>query len=233
MNRNVDIVINARTASTRISNKLLRPFCDTNLISIALDRMLELKDYNCYLAVADQELIDLYDKKYAGTHIQLLLRSPGAVTKGFNDYSVAWEHYNRVNGSHILCMNPCLPFVQPSTYIKAIQYFLKNDHIKTLTSVKSSENLFFYDNKIINAPKDGLIRTVQNMEIYEMAHAFHIFDKNYFMENGSFWDYSENNPAFFEINKIEAIDVDEPLDFIIAEKLYAEYGNTINLSDWK
>jgi len=233
MNRTVDIVINARTASTRIPNKLLRNFCDTNLISIALDRLSQLKEYNCYLAVADQSLIDLYKEKYSDTHIQLLLRSPEAVTRGFNDYSVAWEHYTRVKGSHILCMNPCLPFTKPSTYRNAIQYFLDNSHLKTLTSVKSSENLFFYGNKIMNAPLDGSVRTVENTKIYEMAHAFHIFDKEYFMKTGNFWDYTENNPGLFEISKIESIDIDEPLDFIIAEKLYKSFGNKIDISNWK
>jgi len=233
MNRTVDIVINARTASTRIPNKLLRNFCDTNLISIALDRMSKLEGYNCYLAVADQSLIDLYEAKYANTHIKLLLRSPGAVTKGFNDYKMAWEHYTRVQGTHILCMNPCLPFMQADTYRKAIKYFIEHPHLKTLTSVKSSENLFFCRDKIINAPADGSVRTVENTKLYEMAHAFHIFDKEYFMENGSFWDYTENNPSFFNISKIEAIDIDEPLDFVIAEKLYETFGNTIDLSDWK
>ena len=233
MDRNVDIVINARTASTRIPNKLLRNFCDTNLISIALDRLLQLKEYNCYLAVADQPLIDLYEEKYADTHIKLLLRSPEAVTKGFNDYSIAWEHYTRVNASHVMCMNPCLPFTQPSTYKNAIKYFLKNDNIKTLTSVKSSENLFFCGNKIINAPSDGLVRTVENTKMYEMAHAFHIFDKEYFMNTGNFWDYTKNNPGLFEISQIESIDIDEPLDFIIAEKLYKSFGNKIDISNWK
>jgi len=233
MDKTVDIVINARTASSRITNKLLRNFCGTNLISIALDRLSQLKEYNCYLAVADQPLIDLYEEKYADTHIKLLLRNPAAVTRGLNDYSVAWEHYTRVNASHVMCMNPCLPFTQPSTYRKAIQHFLANDNLKTLTSVKSSENLFFCDNKIINAPKDGSVRTVQNTKVYEMAHAFHIFDKEYFMSTGNFWDYSENNPGFFEISQIESIDIDEPLDFIIAEKLYQSFGNTINISEWK
>ena len=233
MNRTVDIVINARTASTRIPNKLLRDFCGTNLISIALDRMLELEDYNCYLAAADQPLIDLYNDKYAKSHIKLLLRKPEAVTKGFNDYKVAWEHYTRVEGTHILCMNPCLPFIKADAYRKAINYFLEYPYLKTLTSVKSSENLFFYRDRIINAPTDGSVRTVENVKLYEMAHAFHIFDKDYFMKNGSFWDYTEYNPSFFEIDGIESIDIDEPLDFILAEKLYETYGKDIDISDWK
>ena len=53
-----------------------------------------------------------------------------------------------------------------------------------------------------------------------MAHAFHIFDRDYFMEHEHFWDWSENNPSLYEIPDIEAIDIDEPVDFLEAEMLY-------------
>lgn len=232
-NKTISIVINARTSSSRIQNKLLRPFCGNNLIGLALDKMLEMKEWNCYFAVADKDLIDFYNKNYQNTNIKLLLRNPQAVTKGFNDYAVAWEHYNRVESSHIFCMNPCLPFIKVETYISAIKCVIGNDEIKTLTSVKSSENLFFYKNKIVNAPTGGMIRTVKNEKMYEMAHAFHIFDKDFFVKNNFFWDYSDNNPYLFEIDRLESFDIDEPVDFIVAEALYEKFDKELDLSHWK
>jgi len=56
--------------------------------------------------------------------------------------------------------------------------------------------------------------------MYEMAHAFHIFDRDTFLETGRFWSYEENDPACVVISDLEALDIDEMLDFEIYENMY-------------
>jgi len=228
MDRNVSIVINARTQSTRIPNKLLRSFAGTNLLTIALNKLSHTVSVPTYLAAADQEIIDLY-KKYKYSRIKLLKRRPEAVEKGLNDYKIAWEHYGWIDTPYILCMNPCLPFTKMSTYLKAIEYFKNNTELKTMTSVKSSQNIFFNsDLQLINQLENTAIRTQDNKKVYEMAHVFHIFDKKFYLNNGYFWDYDKNDPYLYEVPKEETIDVDDPLDFIIAEKLYMEFKGDLS-----
>jgi CMP-N-acetylneuraminic acid synthetase len=129
-----------------------------------------------------------------------------------------------------MCVNPCLPFVSIDTYRRAINFFQKDENIKTLTSIKESGNIFFDANfKIINGIPEA-IRTTGENKVYEMAHVFHIFDKKYFMDNGKFWDYTKNNPAFFSVDKKECIDVDDPLDFVIASALYEKFGTKLEIN---
>jgi CMP-N-acetylneuraminic acid synthetase len=233
VDKTISLVINARFQSTRIPNKLLRNFSGTCLLEIALNRLLQIKSYPVFLAAADQIIINLYKEKYKDTSIQLLIRTPEAVQKGFNDYRIAWKHYELVPTDFIFCANPCLPFIKVGTYEKAIDYFMSDDKLKTLTSVKSSSNTFFdNDFRLIN-DKTDVIRSTSEYKVYEIAHAFHIFDKEYFMENGKFWDYTPGNPGFFEIDRNESIDVDEPLDFIMAEKLYEQFGPNLDLNNFR
>jgi spore coat polysaccharide biosynthesis protein SpsF (cytidylyltransferase family) len=62
MNKSICLVINARTQSTRIPKKLVRDFGDTTLLDIALRRLLLMKEYPCFLAAIDEEIVDLYNK---------------------------------------------------------------------------------------------------------------------------------------------------------------------------
>ena len=54
--------------------------------------------------------------------------------------------------------------------------------------------------------------------MYEENSNFYIFSKEYFKEANN--KRIGLKPQIFEVNKLEAIDIDEPEDFIMAELLY-------------
>ena len=224
--KSISLVINARVQSTRVSNKLIRKFSGTTLLEISLDKLSLFTEFDCYLAAADDEIIEIYNKKYSNSCIKFIQRNKESVKKGYNDYGVAFAHYGNIPTSNIMWINPCSPFVKISTYKDAISHFMNND-VLTMTSVKASNNMFIDKSfSPININGDQ-VRSVQNDKIYEMSHLFHFFDKNYFLKNGSFWDYTDNNPKFYEVSKEESFDVDDPLDFVVAEALYEKYGPVI------
>lgn len=99
---------------------------------------------------------------------------------------------------------------------KMIQKTLEFDSIFSVTKIQTR----FYDkngNPFNHNPKE-LLRTQDLEPLFEENSNFYIFTKDSF-ENA-------NNkriglkPLMFEIDKIEAVDIDEPSDFIIAEALH-------------
>jgi CMP-N-acetylneuraminic acid synthetase len=90
------------------------------------------------------------------------------------------------------------------------------DSIFSVTKIQTR----FYDKKGVpfnHNPKE-LIRTQDLEPLFEENSGFYIFTKDSFKN-------ADNkriglNPLMFEIDKIEAIDIDEPSDFIIAETLH-------------
>ena len=59
-------IIQARTQSTRVPNKMLRPFADSNLFEIAVNKVLKssiIPKENFYLGVMDNELINIAKTK--------------------------------------------------------------------------------------------------------------------------------------------------------------------------
>ena len=90
------------------------------------------------------------------------------------------------------------------------------DSIFSVTKIQTR----FYDKEGVpynHNPKE-LLRTQDLEPLYEENSGFYIFTKNSFICAGN--KRIGLNPLMFEINKIEAVDIDENSDFIIAETLY-------------
>ena len=62
------------------------------------------------------------------------------------------------------------------------------------------------------------MRTQDLKPLYEENSNFYIFSKESFIKSGG--KRIGLNPYMFEIDKIEAIDIDEPQDFMIAEAIF-------------
>ena len=58
--KSISVVTNARLQSSRVTDKLMRPFADSSLIEIALEKLNDMDFFDQrYLAVAEEPLIDL------------------------------------------------------------------------------------------------------------------------------------------------------------------------------
>ena len=214
----VAIVINARLGSSRLPNKIIKPFGDTTLLDIALKKLAAIDNREKYLAVHDQELIDIY-RKYEND-IGLIVRSPESVEKGAVPHHIAFQHYMDVNADSVMVMNPCHPFTRPETYENAIQHYIAKG-MRSMTSVVKKENIFFDQNGgVVNSSKQREVTTVGHDALFEMAHAFHIFPKNAFQEGSKIWSYEYGDPEMYIVDKMSALDVDDEIDFALCEGLY-------------
>lgn len=218
--KDITIVINARVQSTRVPKKIIRPFADTTLLDLALQKLEKINCEHKFLAACEPEIMDIYSKY--DDSIGILPRTKESVlpNKHKVDFRIAFKHYELVKTPYILSMNACFPFSSTQTIDEAIAFFITNKS-KTLTSVKKTTNIFFDKNlKPINLIHPYNVSSQWNDPVFEMAHMFHIFDKDVFMSTGIFWDYSPNNPDFFEIDNRESYDIDELFQFEMGEALY-------------
>jgi N-acylneuraminate cytidylyltransferase len=90
------------------------------------------------------------------------------------------------------------------------------DSIFSVTKIQTR----FYDkngNPFNHDPKE-LLRTQDLESLFEENSGFYIFTKESFKNAGN--KRIGLRPLMFEIDKIEAIDIDEPSDFIIAEAIH-------------
>ncbi len=112
------------------------------------------------------------------------------------------------------------PLLTLATLNQAIQVFFKSvDSYDSLFSVtRLQTRLYWESGKPVNHDPSELLRTQDLPPLYEENSNMYIFSKQSFLASGK--KRIGLNPHMFPINKIEAMDIDEEEDFILAETLY-------------
>lgn len=222
--KDICFIIQARTQSTRVPNKMLRPFADSNLFTIAIDKILQSKIIpkdNFYLSIMDEELVNIA-KKY---NINYFIRSEESTQEPVTLPKV-FEWHNRLPYKYFIIINACNPILKIETIDKFVSQFLESNSrgqfgvFEKKTFLFNNEgvmiNKFFGDDKYLATLETKFVETC-----YEAAHSLYAgtmedIGKEIYM--GSF--KKPKDPEFFIMEEIECFDIDWPWQFEIAEKLY-------------
>lgn len=112
------------------------------------------------------------------------------------------------------------PLLSEETLENAIGYF--KEHRKEIDSVFSvtplQTRLYWMNGKPVNHNPEELVRTQDLPVIYEENSCFFIFTADSFKTAGG--KRIGRKPHMFAMSKLEAVDIDEPEDFVIAEMLH-------------
>ena len=222
--KDICFIIQARTQSTRVPNKMLRPFADSNLFTIAVKKVLQSKiipKSNFYLSIMDKELVNIA-KKYDLNHF---IRSEESTQEPVTLPKV-FEWNNKLPYKYFVIINACNPILKVETIDKFVTQFLESDSrgqfgvFEKKTFLFNNEgimiNKFFGDDKYLATLETKFVETC-----YEAAHSLYAgtmedIGKEIYM--GSF--KKPKDPEFFVMEEIECFDIDWPWQFEIAEKLY-------------
>jgi CMP-N-acetylneuraminic acid synthetase len=129
---------------------------------------------------------------------------------------------DRLEGEHFLQTHSTNPLLRPETINKAIEaYFSDLNKFDSLFSVTRMQTRFYWSNgKSVNHNPQELLRTQDLPPIFEENSNFYIFSKTSFLNAGN--NRIGLKPQMFEMDKLEAIDIDDPEDFELAEILYTK-----------
>lgn len=219
----ISVLVNARTKSTRLPRKLVRPFAGTTLIDIALEKLdgMDFFDHR-YFAVAESELME----RAAGyKNIELLERSTDAVAPGYNDHRKVFAHYAQVESDYIMWLNPCHPLLSLDTLRKAADQVLSSRHNSYTSVIPTTDWIFDENGEAVTNTQASMLSTDHSRRFYKVAHAFHVINKAFFLRDYQYWTLTRNDPALIEIPEGESYDVNTPLEFDVAE---AAYLNRLN-----
>lgn len=222
--KDVVFIIQARTQSTRVPNKMLKPFADSSLFEIAVSKILEssiIPKENFYLSIMDQELIDIANKH----KVNYFIRSEESTQEPVTIQKV-FEWHDKLPYKYYVIINACNPLLKIETIDNFIKKFLKVESNGLFGVFEKKTFLFNNEGQMINRffGEDKYLATLETKFVetcYEAAHSLYagstkdIGDGIYM---GSFKKL--NDPAFFTMDEIECFDIDWPWQFEIAEKLY-------------
>jgi CMP-N-acetylneuraminic acid synthetase len=209
----IGIFIPGRLNSERLPNKLLLPIGDTNLWEIACRKLAKLKKkYPCYALCSHPSL-----KRIAIENgVKVVERDP-QTDEVDGPLKYIFKDLEQVKCTHLMFLNPCLLFLETSTILKALEKF-ESEGMDYATSVKPLQNWLFDKTGMSFTPINYERLTTKEVEpVYQCAHAFHVFNKDRFFENGKMLDLHH---GILEVPGDQTIDVDTPLDYKFARWLY-------------
>ncbi len=208
-------IIQARTKSERCKNKMLRPFSNKSLIDIALAKFTRPQNsFNLYFAAYEEEL-----KRIGSRYSSTIINRTNESAEG-EDILVVFNYLSQIKEEYVMFINPCCPFLKLETLEKAAQFFMENN-LNSLTAVVRSNGWYYHlDGKPINYTDPTVVNSKCTKQVLKVAQCFHIFPRERFLQNGYLWKNEPQDPYFFEINDLEAVDIDTELEFLVAESLY-------------
>jgi len=222
--KDVVFIIQSRTTSTRIPNKMLRPFADSNLFEIAVEKILSSKvipKENLLLSIMDDELIDIAKKH----DVNYFIRSEESTQEPVTLPKV-FEWHDKIPFKYYVHVNGCSPLLKVETIEAFLSHFLKSDHKGLFGVFEKKTFLFSNEGEMLNKfyGEDKYLATLETKFVetcYEAAHSLYAgtledISKEIYM--GSF--KGKNDPEFFSIDEIECFDIDWPWQFDLAEIMY-------------
>lgn len=207
--------------SERVPNKNIRLFGCKPLYHIIMQSLIESEYIEKIVINTDSEYI-AEDAKRHFDRIQIISR-PEEIRGDFVSMNeiIAYD-LNRLDCEHFLQTHSTNPLLRSEIIDRAIETYFKGlekfDSLFSVTRVQT--RLYWSDGKPVNHNPQELLRTQDLPPVFEENSNFYIFSKTSFLNAGK--NRIGLKPQMFEMDKLEAIDIDEPEDFELAEILYTK-----------
>ncbi|MFC1812462.1 cytidylyltransferase domain-containing protein [Thermodesulfobacteriota bacterium] len=205
--------------SERIPNKNMKLFGCIPLYHAVMKTLIKSKHIEKVVINTDSEVI-AEDATNNFENVQIIWR-PDEIQGDFvsmNDI-IAWDLI-KLKDQHYLQTHSTNPLLLTKTVDRAIEFYFdnlnKHDSVFSVTRLQS--RLYWKDGQPVNHNPNELLRTQDLPPLFEENSNLYIFSKESFANAGG--NRIGLNPGMFEIEKLEAIDIDEPEDFRLAEILH-------------
>ena len=214
----ITAMIPVRAGSNRVPNKNIRSFGDTSLLELKLMLLERIDGLEQIIVSTDCEISAKIASRF------------GAKVQWRNEYFAGsnitndqhWYHIaDTTPGNIVFLAQVTSPLLRVSTMQKALNTFLKSDLHDSINSVSNEKKFLWKNGKPINYDINMTPKSQDLPDIVSLNFAITITQKQSMMKRKNVVGY---NPTFFELDKVESIDIDDIIDFKVAELMYKELG---------
>lgn len=216
MGRTLSAIIPVKENSSRLPNKNILPFGNTNLLIHKIRQLKQVEEITDIIVSSDSEQM----LTMALNEGVKALKRPLKYANESVPFGMFLEYLaGEIPNEHVMWACVTSPLVEPYLYKEAIEiYFDKlEDGFDSLITVLPCKSYYMDDNGPINF-EVGLKH--QNSEylkpIYHFTNGINICPKNKLIE----WHYNYGpNPYRLQVNKREAVDIDDMYDYVCAKAM--------------
>jgi CMP-N-acetylneuraminic acid synthetase len=206
--------------SERVPNKNLRDFCGRPLYHRVMESLLASGHVAQVAIDTDSEAIAA-DAVKRFDRVTIIDR-PKAIRGDFVSMNAIIAHdLSVLGGEHFLQTHSTNPLLTASTVDRAVEAYFENlDRHDSLFSVTALQTrLYWKDGSPVNHNPGELLRTQDLPPVFEENSNLYIFSRSSFARGGG--KRIGTKPLMFEMDRLEAVDIDEEADFRVAEALFS------------
>lgn len=212
-------VIPVRKGSVRVKNKNLKPFANKSLLEYKIEQMKRIEDIEEVIVNSDCDVMLNVAKKMGVSFI----KRDNFYASSEVSINLVWQDIAKnMDCETVVYVNATNPIISDSTIESCIKkykeegLFEKKQSLNTVTAIK--EFLWSKDGPI-NYDKSNQPRSQDLPLIYHPNFAVNIIDRETMYSGKSIMTH-DFYPFF--IDKVESIDIDDEIDFEIAEILFTK-----------
>lgn len=215
--------------SERVSGKNFRNMAGKPLFRWILDSLLEVRGIDKVVINTDAKELLVENGLVENDRVVIRERRPELCGDYVSMNLIIQDDLNATDAEQYLMTHTTNPLLSSATIAKALTDFKQakaSDLSDSLFGVTKFQTRFYKaDGAPINHDPNNLIRTQDLEPWYEENSCVYVFDKVSFAKTGA---RIGDNPILFEIPKLEAIDIDEPEDWFLANAVAKGLGEDTN-----
>jgi len=214
--KKITAVIPVRQGSQRVKNKSLRPFGDTNLLSLKIDTLKKVNGIHEIIVNTDsEEAIEIAKQKGVLAHKREAYYASSQCTN-----SEFLHHLGMVTKTDIFAYCPSTtPFISENTISECINLFLNSTDYDSLATVSQVKEFLWLNENPINYERDKQPNSQNLPDIMALNFGLNLIERENLIR---FKNIVGIKPIFKQTSEIESIDIDTPFDFFIAESVYSK-----------
>ena len=200
-----------RTGSQRCPNKMLRPFGETTLTDLVLEKLAQVRaQTGTDVFFAGWE--PAFRVKCAQHGVPFVQREARSAQVD-EPITEILSFLREVPHTHLLLINGCLPFLRTETIAAFLRQCLLPAPQPAFAVLRRANYFMTLDRQPLNFdPGAKTLNTKTVRPVYEFAHALYFFERDYFFREGTYWDWQ--TVRLIEMpGGLEARDIDTEEDF--------------------
>jgi len=206
--------------SERVPNKNMRAFSGAPLYTVVLNQ-LQLSHFVDTICVNTDSEIITDDIRSRFPDVRVHPRPMELLGHDTPMNLIIQNDIHQLEGEWFLQTHSTNPLLTSDTIDRALESFFRQeiglyDSMFSVTRVQT--RLYWEDGSAVNHDPKVLLKTQDLPIIYEENSCFYLFSRSSFEAAGN--KRIGLKPYMYEISKLEAVDIDEPDDFRLAEFMY-------------
>lgn len=210
-------LVAVRSGSQRVKNKNIKPFADSTLLDIKLAQLKRLNIFDSIVVNSNDDYMLSVAEKYG---CEVVKRDAYYASSEVSMSDVYKNMAENIDADDIAYINVTNPLIKDETIISAIKKYFENyNQFDSLNSAHLIKEFMFRNNKPINYDLKKQPRSQDLPDIFALNFAVNLISREKMIKCKN---VIGEKPYIFNIDEVEATDIDNQIDFDFAEYIYKQ-----------